>query len=140
VAWGCVGLAQACLEASIQYSAQRKQFGKSLADQQLIREMITNMIANVKAARLLCLHAGYLKESRDPTSVKETLVAKYFASRIANAVASDAVQIHGAEGCGPAVSVQRHFRDAKILEIIEGSTQMQQLTIAKYGYQEYLDL
>ena len=137
VAWGCVGLAQACLESSIEYSAQRKQFGKSLGDQQLIREMITNMIANVKAARLLCLHAGFLKESRDPTSIRETLVAKYFASRIANTVASDAVQIHGALGCGPDVPVQRHFRDAKIMEIIEGSTQIQQLTIAKYGYQEY---
>ena len=62
VAWGCLGLAQACLEASIRYATQRKQFGAFLIDHQLIQQMISDMITNVKAARLLCLHAGHLRE------------------------------------------------------------------------------
>ena len=137
VAWGCVGIAQACLEASIQYTNQRKQFGVYLKEHQLIRQMITEMTANVKAARLLCYQAGYLKETRDPKAILETSIAKYFASTIATKAANDAVQIHGANGCTSNYPVQRYLRDAKIMEIIEGSTQIQQITIADYAYQEY---
>jgi alkylation response protein AidB-like acyl-CoA dehydrogenase len=64
-------------------------------------------------------------------------MAKYFASRAAMRAAADAVQIHGANGCGSDYPVQRYFRDAKIMEIIEGSTQIQQMTIADFGYQEF---
>jgi glutaryl-CoA dehydrogenase (non-decarboxylating) len=138
VAWGCVGIAQACLEACLQYTSQRKQFGLYLKEHQLIRQMITEMIANVKAARLLCYQAGYLKDIGDPKSIMETSIAKYFVSTIATKVANDAVQIHGANGCSSEYSVQRYLRDAKIMEIIEGSTQIQQLTIAEYGYQEHM--
>ncbi|WP_392535263.1 acyl-CoA dehydrogenase family protein [Nostoc sp. C117] len=138
VAWGCVGIAQACLEACIQYTSQRQQFGVYLKEHQLIRQMITNMIVNVKAARLLCYQAGYLKKFGHPNSLAETSIAKYFASTIATKVASDAVQIHGANGCSSEYSVERYLRDAKIMEIIEGSTQIQQMTIAEYGYQEYM--
>ncbi|GAA6624127.1 acyl-CoA dehydrogenase family protein [Scytonema sp. NUACC26] len=138
VAWGSVGIAQACLEACIQYTSKRKQFGVYLKEHQLIRQMITEMIANVKAARLLCYQAGYLKEIGDPSSITETSIAKYFASTTATKVANDAVQIHGANGCTSEYSVARYLRDAKIMEIIEGSTQIQQITIADYGYQEYL--
>jgi alkylation response protein AidB-like acyl-CoA dehydrogenase len=95
------------------------------------------MITNAKAARLLCYQAGYLKDSGDPRGLTETLIAKYFASTTATAAASDAVQIHGANGCSSDYAVQRYLRDAKIMEIIEGSTQMQQIMIAQYGYQEY---
>jgi hypothetical protein len=135
VAWGCVGIAQACLEASLQYTATRKQFGVYLKDHQLICQMITDMLTNVKAARLLCYQAGYLKDTGEPSTVMETLVAKYFASTTAMKAASDAVQIHGANGCSSEYPVQRYLRDAKIMEIIEGSTQIQQVTIAKYAYQ-----
>lgn len=138
VAWGSVGIAQACLEACIQYTSQRKQFGVYLKEHQLIRQKITEMIANVKAARLLCYQAGYLKEIGDPKSIIETSIAKYFASTTATKVANDAVQIHGANGCTSEYSVARYLRDAKIMEIIEGSTQIQQITIADYGYQEYM--
>ncbi|NMG22262.1 acyl-CoA dehydrogenase family protein [Brasilonema bromeliae] len=138
VAWGCVGIAQACLEACIQYTSQRKQFGAYLKEHQLIRQMITEMIANVKAARLLCYQAGYLKDISDPSSIIETSIAKYFASTTATKVANNAVQIHGANGCTNEYSVARYLRDAKIMEIIEGSTQIQQITIADYGYQEYM--
>ncbi|MBN3884990.1 MAG: acyl-CoA dehydrogenase family protein [Nostoc sp.] len=138
VAWGSVGIAQACLEACIQYTSERKQFGVYLKEHQLIRQMITEMIVNVKAARLLCYQAGYLKEIGDPNSITETSIAKYFASTTATQVANNAVQIHGANGCTNEYSVARYLRDAKIMEIIEGSTQIQQIAIADYGYQEYI--
>jgi glutaryl-CoA dehydrogenase (non-decarboxylating) len=138
VAWGSVGIAQACLSACIRYTSDRKQFGVYLKEHQLIRQMITNMIANIKAARLLCYQAGYLKEIGDPSSIIETSIAKYFTSTIASQVASDAVQIHGGNGCSSEYPVERYLRDAKIMEIIEGSTQIQQVTIAEYAYQEYL--
>jgi glutaryl-CoA dehydrogenase (non-decarboxylating) len=137
VAWGCVGIAQACLEACIQYTSQRRQFGAYLREHQLIRQLITDAIANIKASRLLCYQAGYLKDIGNPKSIMETSIAKYFASTTATKVSSDAVQIHGGNGCSSEYSVQRYFRDAKIMEIIEGSTQIQQLTIADYGYQEH---
>ena len=97
--------------------------------------MLTGMITNVKAARLLCLHAGHLKDAGASEAIMETSVAKYFASTMATTVASDAVQIHGARGCSSESSVQRYLRDAKIMEIIEGSTQMQEILIAEHGYQ-----
>src|SRR5579875_432245 len=134
VAWGCVGIAQACLEACLQYTSERKQFGVYLKDHQLIQQMITEMITNVKAARLLCWQAGYLKDTGDSDTVMETWIAKYFASITAMKAANAAVQIHGANGCSDEYPVQRYLRDAKIMEIIEGSTQIQQITIAKYGY------
>ena len=136
VAWGCVGIAQACLESSVGYTTRRKQFGSYLKDHQLIRQMITEMITNTSAARLLCFQAGYSKDVKDPKALAETSIAKYFASRAAMKAAEDAVQIHGANGCSSDHPVQRYFRDAKIMEIIEGSTQIQQMTIADYGYQE----
>lgn len=137
VAWGCVGIAQACLEACIRYTSERKQFGVYLKEHQLIRQMIAEMIANVKAARLLCYQAGYLKDIGEPRAIFETSIAKYFASTMVTKVANDAVQIHGANGCSSEYPVERYLRDAKIMEIIEGSTQIQQITIAEYGYQEY---
>jgi glutaryl-CoA dehydrogenase (non-decarboxylating) len=133
VAWGCVGIAQACLEECLQYAGERRQFGKPLKDHQLIRRMITNMMTSLRASRLLCLHAGHLRESGAPDAIVETLIAKYFASRAAMKAATDAVQIHGALGCSEQSPVSRYFRDAKIMEIIEGSTEIQQLTIAEYG-------
>jgi len=136
VAWGCVGIAQGCLDACVRYTSDRKQFGKPLKEHQLIRQMISDMVVNIKAARLLCCRAGSLKSSGDPREVMETLIAKYFASQAAMKSASDAVQIHGANGCGGQYPVQRYMRDAKIMEIIEGSNQLQQLMIADYAFQE----
>ena len=138
VACGCVGIAQACVEASVSYASQRKQFGVCLKDHQLIQRMIADMITNLKAARLLCRHAGYLRDKGDPASIIETSVAKYFASKAAARAANDAVQIHGANGCSGDYPVERYLRDAKIMEIIEGSNQMQQITISTLGFQEFL--
>jgi alkylation response protein AidB-like acyl-CoA dehydrogenase len=130
-----VGIAQACLEACVSYTGSRTQFGVPIKDHDLVRQMMTNMITTTKAARLLCLQAGYLKDSGDPRTVMETWIAKYFASTSAMKIAADAVQLHGANGCTSEYPVQRYFRDAKIMEIIEASTQLQQINIAQYAYE-----
>jgi alkylation response protein AidB-like acyl-CoA dehydrogenase len=135
VAWGCVGLAQRCLELSLEYASVRKQFGVYLREHQLVQQMLADMITQTKAARLLCLQAGHSKTIGAPETIMETWIAKYFASTTATKVANNAVQIHGANGCSADYSVQRYLRDARIMEIIEGSTQIQQITIAQYGYQ-----
>jgi alkylation response protein AidB-like acyl-CoA dehydrogenase len=129
VACGCVGLAQACLDASTRYARERKQFGAPLNEYQLIRRMMTEMIANVEAARLLCYRAGYSKDRGKLESIAETWVAKYFASTTASKAADNALQIHGAYGFTPQSPVQRYVRDAKVMEIIEGSTQMHEIWI-----------
>jgi len=134
IAWGCVGLARASLEASTSYVTQRKQFGVYLKDHQLIQKKIADMITNLEAARMLCYNAGYLKSIRDPQMIMATSIAKYFASKMAAKTSADAVQIHGANGCSSLYPVQRYMRDGKIMEIIEGSNQMQQTMIARYGY------
>jgi glutaryl-CoA dehydrogenase (non-decarboxylating) len=136
VAWGAVGLAQACLDASRAYAAERRQFGVPIAEHQLVRRMLTNMIAEVRAARLLCLRAGWLRDTRDPGATGEIWVAKYFASTMATRAALDAVQIHGANGCSEEYPVERYLRDSRVLEIIEGSTQIQQITIPLFELQE----
>jgi glutaryl-CoA dehydrogenase (non-decarboxylating) len=137
VAWGSVGILRACLEDSLNYSSQRKQFGVYLKEHQLIQQMLTEMITNLSAARLLCLQAGYTKDQGDPNTVMQTWTAKYFASVKAVQSANDAVQLHGANGCSSEYSVQRYMRDARVMEIIEGSTQIQQITIANGGYQAF---
>ncbi len=129
IAWGATGLGQACLDACLEYSGNRSQGGSLLRDHQFIQGMIAEMIVNVKAAKLLCVRAGRLKDSGDPESIIETTIAKYFAARMIGRVANDAVQIHGANGCGEDFPIQRFFRDARIMEIIEGSTQIQQTVI-----------
>lgn len=133
VACGSLGIARACLEDSIKYSKSRKQFGSLLKEHQLIKQKIANMITEVKAATLLCYNAGYLRDKKDPDAFIQTSVAKYFASVTANRAASEAVQLHGALGCHDSLSVQRYFRDAKVMEIIEGSSEIQQIMIANQG-------
>jgi alkylation response protein AidB-like acyl-CoA dehydrogenase len=135
VAVGCVGIGQACLEASLAYASARRQGGAYLKDHQLVSAMISDMLVNVRAARLLCEKAGRSKEVGHPETIMDTMIAKYFASTVAARAANDAVQIHGANGCSDDYSVARYYRDAKIMEIIEGSTQIQQVYIAQHGYQ-----
>lgn len=136
VAWGSVGIAQACLDACLDYTAKRQQFGKPLAEHQLVQGLLTEMIVHTRAARLLCYRAGFLRQSADPDAIAETMVAKYFASRAAVAIANDAVQLHGANGIGSDYPVGRFLRDAKVMEVIEGSTQIQQIAIPRYTLPE----
>jgi glutaryl-CoA dehydrogenase (non-decarboxylating) len=131
VACGCVGLAQACLDASLAYTMERQQFGLPLAEHQLIQQMVTDMAVNIEAARLLCFRAGYLRQEGDSGAMLATSMAKYQATNTASKAAAAAVQMHGANGFTRAYSVQRHWRDAKVMEVIEGSTQIQQVLIAK---------
>lgn len=138
VAWGCLGLIEACVTASLRYSSERKQFGEFLKSHQLIQQMVADMLTDAKATRLMCAHAAHLKDQGDPSMIMETSTAKYFASRAAMRAADSAVQIHGANGCHIGHPVQRYFRDARIMEIIEGSHQIQQIIIAKNGYQQFL--
>jgi glutaryl-CoA dehydrogenase (non-decarboxylating) len=133
IAWGAVGLSRACLEASIKYAKTRHQFGSRLGDHQMIQSMLARMITETKAAGLLCLNAGYLKDCKSPEAIMETVIAKYYASKVAMKSEADAVQIHGANGCSSEYPVQRYFRDAKIMEIIEGSSQIQKILIATHG-------
>lgn len=132
-ACGCVGLAQACLDASRLYTQQRSQFGVLLKDHQLIQRMITNMVANIAAGRLLCWQAAHFRDLGDPDAIRSTLIAKYFTSTMLGQITSDAVQVHGANGCSEDHSVQRYFRDAKVMEIIEGTTQIHQVKIAGFA-------
>ncbi|MFI5941739.1 acyl-CoA dehydrogenase family protein [Streptomyces uncialis] len=134
VAWGCVGLIQACLDASLSYADRREQFGKRLRDHQLVQRMLADMATGAAAARLLCQQAGWLREAGDAQSVHATWLAKYFASTTAFRSAADAVQVHGAHGCGEEYPVQRYMRDAKVMELIEGTTELQQTTIAQSAY------
>lgn len=140
VAWGSVGILQACLDACTLYTTERYQFGVPLREHQLVRRLVSDMITNLRAARLLCLEAGRLRDARDPGAFAATAIAKYFASTAAVRAADDAVQLHGANGCSGDYPLQRYLGDAKIAEIIEGSTQIQQITIAEHGYQEYESL
>lgn len=139
VAWGCVGIAQACLESCLRYTGRRKQFGALLLDHQLVQRMIAQAAVGVRAARLLCYHAGQLKDAGDPASMIETSIAKYFACTTAASIARDAVQMHGANGCSSEYPVERFYRDAKIMEIIEGSNEIQEITIARSACQELVD-
>lgn len=133
VACGSLGIARACLEDSVKYSKEREQFGVPIKDHQLIKQKITNMITEVKAARLLCYNAAYLRKDKNPDAFIQTTVAKYFTTQAANRIASEAVQLHGAAGCHDSRPIQRYFRDAKIMEIIEGSSEIQQILIANQG-------
>lgn len=130
VACGCTGLIRACLGASVDYARSRKQFGVALREHQFIQGMIADMATGYRAARALWRHAAELRQQGDPASITETTAAKYFASTAAARAADDAVQIHGANGCGADYPVQRYFRDARVSEIIEGSNQMQQVLLA----------
>ena len=97
--------------------------------------MLADLLTETMAARMLCYHAGVTKREGDPGAVNATLVAKYHASRVAVRAAGDAVQIHGAQGLGAEYPVQRYLRDAKVMEIIEGTTQIHQSIIGRYAGQ-----
>lgn len=134
VACGSVGIMQAALDASVDYTAHRVQGGRPIMEYQLVDRLIADMATRVAAGRALCRRAAELTDGRSPEAVMATWIAKYFAATGAMQVAADAVQLHGANGCSENHPVARLFRDAKVMEIIEGSNQIQQLTIAEHVY------
>lgn len=134
VAWGCVAIAGECLALASEMGSERRQFGATLNEHQLVKRMISDMVAGTEAARLMCLQSGSMLDRGQPEAVMQTMMAKYFASKVASAAANDALQIHGASGCSMHSKIARLWRDARIMEIIEGSTQIQQITIADCYY------
>jgi alkylation response protein AidB-like acyl-CoA dehydrogenase len=121
----------------VSYSRTREQFGRKIHNFQLIQGLIGDTVTRIHAARALCLRAGEMRRDRHPDSISETMIAKYFAARTAVKAASDAVQVHGGDGFSPRFPVERLFREAKVLEIIEGTNQIHQEYIAKYGLRAY---
>lgn len=133
IAWGGVGIAQAALESMVTYSRKRKQFDKKIYEFQLIQGLLGDTVTQVHAARALCEKASALRDKKHSDAVTETSLAKYFASQVAVKAASDAVQVHGGNGCWDEYPVERLYREAKILEIIEGTNQIQQKLAATYA-------
>lgn len=132
VAAGATGLIRACLDASVAYAQTRKTFGVPIGEHQLVKEMIAQMVSDYDAAHLLWLRAGWLKnEGRRNT--RETSLAKWFATVASERAASDAVQIHGANGYSDEYPVGRFLRNAKAAVIYEGSREVHKLMQADYA-------
>ena len=129
IAAQAVGIAQAALDESIEYSKQRQQFGRPIAKFQAIQWMIADMATHIEAARYLVYNASYKKDLGERIS-KEAAMAKLFASETAMDVVIKAVQIHGGYGYTKEYTVERLFRDAKITEIYEGTSEVQRMVIA----------
>lgn len=133
IAWAGVAMAQAALEAMIAYSRNRIQFGQKIGNYQLIQGLIADAYTKIQAGRALCVSAGEKRRDNQSDAIIETTVAKYFTSTAAMQVVVDAVQVHGANGISEDYPVERLFREAKVLEIIEGSSQIQQMMLADYA-------
>ncbi len=132
VAAGAVGVAQACIDASVTYATQRKTFGKPIAGHQLVQELIADMVVETEAARLLVWRAGDLKDKGRP-STRETSLAKLYASEAAQRAADGAIQIHGGYGFSDEFPVERYWRDARVNRLYEGTTQIQKLIIGRFA-------
>ncbi|HKY19979.1 MAG TPA: acyl-CoA dehydrogenase family protein [Vicinamibacterales bacterium] len=135
VAAGATGLIRACRDASVRYARDRKAFGVEIGEHQLVKEMIAQMESDYQASRLLWLRSGWLKnEGRRNT--RETGLAKWFSTVASERAASDAVQIHGANGYSDEYPVGRYYRNAKGAVIYEGTREIHKLMQADYvlGY------
>jgi alkylation response protein AidB-like acyl-CoA dehydrogenase len=125
-----LGLAQGSYEHSVRYAKQRHQFGQPIANFQAVQFLLADMATRIEAARLLVYHAAALKDAGRPF-VREASMAKLFASEMANWVTDKAIQIHGGMGYCRDVPVERMHRDAKLMEIGEGTSEIQRLVIAR---------
>ncbi len=130
VAAGCVGICEACVEASVAYSTERHQFGQPLAGFQLVQEMIADQIVRRDAARMLVRRAGALKDAGRPSTI-ETSVAKLYATESAVECANLAIQVHGGSGYVDDYPVERYLRDARVTTLYEGTSQIQKLIIGR---------
>jgi len=130
IAAQAVGIAQAAFDAARDYALERKQFGKSISDFQAVQHKLANMSMEIDAARLLVLRAAWLKQEGRPHS-DEGAKAKLFASEMARRQTAEAIQIFGGYGYTKEFPVERYYRDAKITEIYEGTSEIQRLVIAR---------
>jgi alkylation response protein AidB-like acyl-CoA dehydrogenase len=125
-----VGLAQAAMEAAIAYAKERQAFGQPIAGFQAIQSMLANMSTRIEAARLLLRKAAFLKDQGRPI-VREAAEAKLLASEVAAQATTDALQIHGAYGYSTEFPVERLYRDARVYQIWEGTSEIQRLVIGR---------
>ena len=130
VAAGAVGVAQACLDACIAFTKQRRQFGQRIADFEMIQATLADMAADVEAARLLVYRAAWVKDQGLPAT-RATSIAKLFATEAAMQAASQAVMLHGNRGYSNEYPVERYYRDIKGLQIYEGTSHIQRIIIAR---------
>jgi alkylation response protein AidB-like acyl-CoA dehydrogenase len=130
VAAGAVGLVQGCIDACTHYAMQRKTFGKFIGEHQQVQAMVADMVADCEAGRLLYLRAAHLK-NKGIRNTLETSIAKLFAGEAANRAGHNAVQIFGGYGYSDEYPVERYFRDAKVLNIYEGTREIQKMIIAQ---------
>ena len=130
IAAQALGIAQGCLDESIKYAKERKQFGKPIASFQAISFMIADMATEIEAARQLVYSTAVRKDAGDPEASKLCAMAKLFASEMCNRVAYKAVQIHGGYGYIKEYKVERFYRDARITSLYEGTSQVQQMVIS----------
>ncbi len=130
VAAGCVGICEGCVQSSVSYAKERKQFGVPLARFQLVQEMIAEMILKRDASRMLVLRAGLLKDEKKPNAT-ETSVAKLYATEAAVECANLAIQVHGGSGYVDDYPVERYLRDARVTTLYEGTSQIQKLIIGR---------
>lgn len=130
VAAGALGVAQACLDASVAFARERRQFGQRIGDFEMIQAAVADMAADVDAARMLVYRAAWLKDQGGPAT-RETSIAKLFATEVAVKAASEAVLIHGSRGYSNEFPVERYYRDIKGLQIYEGTSHIQRIVIAR---------
>ena len=130
IAAQAVGIARAALDAATAYAKDRVQFGKKLIEHQSIANMLADMVTQVNAAHLLVLHAARLRNAGLPC-LSEASQAKLFASEMAEQVCSKAIQVHGGYGYIEDFPVERHYRDARITQIYEGTSEIQRMLIAR---------
>jgi alkylation response protein AidB-like acyl-CoA dehydrogenase len=127
---GCVGIAQGCLDASISYTRERRQFGRSIASFQLVQELLVDIAVETEAARLLVRRAAATADRGERHTV-EASYAKYFASEVAVRAANAAVQAHGGYGYVDEYPVGKYLRDARVTTLYEGTSQIQKLLIGR---------
>jgi butyryl-CoA dehydrogenase len=130
VAAGCVGICDGCVDASVAYAKERRQFGVPIASFQLVQEMIAEMVVKRDAARLLVRRAGILKDKGEPNTV-ETSIAKLYATEAAVDCANLAIQVHGGSGYVDDYPVERYLRDARVTTLYEGTSQIHKLIIGR---------
>jgi alkylation response protein AidB-like acyl-CoA dehydrogenase len=126
-----IGLARGAMEAAIQYAKERKAFGQSLADFQATQFKIANMEMEIELARTYIYKAAWLKDQGRP-HIKEAAIAKLFATEMAERVIYDAIQIHGGYGYSREYNVERMYRDARLMTIGEGTSEIQRLVISRH--------
>lgn len=126
----CVGVAERMLDDALRYAVERQQFGKAIADFQLIQAMLADSKAEIYAARSMVLDAARRRDNKEDIST-EAACCKMFASEMCGRVADRAVQIHGGAGYVSEYAIERFYRDVRLFRIYEGTTQIQQLVIAR---------